>query len=457
MSNETVVRVEGVSKKFCRSLKHTMLYGVKDIARDMLGCAQYSNSLRPDEFWALKDISFEIKRGECIGLIGPNGAGKSTLLKLLNGITLPDKGTIRVRGRIGALLELGAGFHPMLTGRENIHLTGAILGLSKDEIAKKFDAIVDFAGLEEFIDSPVKHYSSGMYMRLGFAIVAHANPDVFVIDEALAIGDVLFQSRCFAKLREFRMRGITIIFVTHSLDLVTAHCSRALLLKKGSLVANGEPKRVVDRYNRIGFINDDRPTAQSKPDHERLHEFNEDEEVEWNQHFKLNPYEDRYGSKKAKIVEAGIFTLDNVPVQVMERNCEYLIKIKVRHNEEMPAAIVAYTIKNPDGIVLCGSNTLFHGLDMGWMNEADVIVVEFRQTIRLNPGNFFLCVGLANYENGEYVVYDRRFDYMSFEVVGTQQRVGLFDLDSTIEWTLYSKGRGPRLRDLSMPKSDTCR
>src|ERR1044071_674512 len=216
MSTDTIISAEGVSKKFCRSLKHTMLYGVRDVACDVVGLSQSSNGLRQDEFWALDNVSFEVKRGECLGLIGPNGAGKSTLLKLVNGITLPDRGSIRVTGRIGALLELGAGFHPMLSGRENIHLSGAILGLSKDKLAEQFDAIVDFAGLEEFIDSPVKHYSSGMYVRLGFAIAAHADPDVLLIDEALAVGDVVFQSKCYAKLREFREQGITVIFVTHS-------------------------------------------------------------------------------------------------------------------------------------------------------------------------------------------------------------------------------------------------
>jgi teichoic acid transport system ATP-binding protein len=437
MPTDTIISVEGVSKKFCRSLKQTMLYGVRDVVCDVLGVSQSSNGLRPDEFWALDDVSFEVKRGECLGLIGPNGAGKSTLLKLLNGITHPDKGTIKITGRISALLELGAGFHPMLTGRENIRLSGAILGLSQVEVEKKFDAIVDFAGLEEFIDSPVKHYSSGMYVRLGFAIAAHAEPDVLLIDEALAVGDILFQSKCYAKLREFKDRGITIIFVTHSLDLVTTHCSRALLLDRGIVVAEGGPKEVVDQYNRVIMIDNSQTSGQSKS-----RESSGIGEIVWAQYFKLNPYEDRYGSKKAEILEAGIFTLDNNPVQVTERNQEYVIKIKVRHNEAMPAAIVAYTIKDPRGIVLCGSNTLFQGVDMGRMNEEDVIVVAFKQSIRLNPGKFFLCVGLANYENEKYVVYDRRFDYMSFEVVGTQQRVGLFDLDSTVEWTRCGTERG---------------
>jgi ABC-type polysaccharide/polyol phosphate transport system ATPase subunit len=443
MSTDPVISVEGVSKKFCRSLKQTMLYGVRDVVCDVLGLSQSSNGLRQDEFWALDDVSFKVKRGECLGLIGPNGAGKSTLLKLLNGITHPDKGTIKITGRTSALLELGAGFHPMLTGRENIRLSGAILGLSQVEVEKKFDAIVDFAGLAEFIDSPVKHYSSGMYVRLGFAIATHAEPDVLLIDEALAVGDILFQSKCYAKLREFKDRGITIIFVTHSLDLATTHCSRALLLDRGIVVAEGGPKEVVDRYNRVIVIdNSSQTSGQSKSRKEQSRESSGIGEIVWAQYFKLNPYEDRYGSKKAEILEAGIFTLDNNPVQVTERNQEYVIKIKVRHNEAMPAAIVAYTIKDPRGIVLCGSNTLFHGVDMGRMNEGDVIVVAFKQSVRLNPGKFFLCVGLANYENDKYVVYDRRFDYMSFEVVGTQQRVGLFDLDSTVEWTRCGIERG---------------
>jgi teichoic acid transport system ATP-binding protein len=447
MLTDTVISVQGISKKFCRSLKHTVLYGVRDVTREVLGLPTISNGLRPDEFWALDDVSFEVQRGECLGLIGPNGAGKSTILKLLTGITLPDKGAIKVAGRVGALLELGAGFHPMLTGRENIHLNAAILGLSKEEITEKFDAIVDFAGLQEFIDSPVKHYSSGMYVRLGFAIAAHADPDVFLIDEALSVGDIFFQSKCYAKLREFRDRGITIILVTHSLDLVTTHCSRALLLDRGIIAAEGGPKEVVDRYNRIIVTDDSQTSGESKSRNEQSRESSGIGEIAWTQYFKLNPYEDRYGSKKAEILEAGIFTPDNDAVQVIQRNQEYVIKIKVRHNEAMPAAIVAYTIKDPRGMVLCGSNTLFQGVDMGRMNEGDVVIISFKQSIRLNPGNFFLCLGLANYENNKYVVYDRRFDYMSFEVVGTQQRVGLFDLDSTVEWTRRGIKGGSWSRD----------
>ena len=434
MTNDLAIQVQGVSKKYCRSLKRTLVYGVRDVARDVFGTTPASSELRRDEFWALDDVSFEIKRGECLGLIGANGAGKSTLLKLLNGVILPDKGTITAHGRVGGLLELGAGFHPMLSGRENIHLSGAILGLSKKEIEDKFGAIVEFSGLKDFIDSPVKYYSSGMYVRLGFAVAVHAKPDIFLVDEALAVGDVLFQAKCFAKLRDFKEKGATIIFVTHSLDLVTAHCSRAILLDKGMLASDGSPKSVIDRYNRLmsqrgGVIGE--PTNNAK---RAISQLSRSKRIEWHGLFCINPNEDRYGTKKAEILEAGIFTTDHQPAQTLQQNQEYLIKVKVQHHEDMPAGIVAHTIKDPKGTVLCGTNTLFQRMDMGLMGKNDVVVVTFRQRVRLNPGEYLLCFGVGAYEGGEYVVYDRRFDYLPFQVVGNEPRVGLFDGESAVEW-----------------------
>lgn len=434
MSTDTIISVEGVSKKFCRSLKKTMLYGVRDIACDVFGVSQPSKSLRRDEFWALNNVSFEVKRGECLGLIGQNGAGKSTLLKLLNGITLPDKGTIKVVGRVGALLELGAGFHPMLTGRENISLNAAILGLSKDEVAEKFDAIVDFAELQEFIDSPVKHYSSGMYVRLGFAIAAHTDPDIFLIDEALAVGDILFQSKCYAKLRDFRDRGVTIIFVTHSLDLVRKYCSRAILLGKGNVISNGVPKVVVDKYNKMIAEGGVKNATLGNRAAVVNSSSSSSKDIEWNGLFKVNPNEDRYGSRKAEILEAGIFGLDDTPVQVIERNREFLIKIKLRHNESMAAAVAAFSIKDAQGLVLCGTNTSYQKIDMGQVRAGAVMLVVFRQVARLNAGGYLLSVGCGAWDMGQYVVYDRRFDYIPLQVVETCHRVGLFDPESEIEW-----------------------
>ena len=201
--------------------------------------------------WAIDDVSFEVKRGECLGIIGPNGAGKSTLLKMLNGIILPDKGKITIRGRVSALIELGAGFHPMLTGRENIYVNGAILGLRRKEIDRKFDEIVAFADLEDFIDTPVKFYSSGMYVRLGFAVAAHLDPDVILIDEVLAVGDVAFRLKCFNHVRSLVESGSAIILVTHSQNDIARVCSRGIVLNQGKLIASKSLAQAVRHYQEL--------------------------------------------------------------------------------------------------------------------------------------------------------------------------------------------------------------
>lgn len=435
MPKDTVINVEGVSKKFCRSLKYTMLYGARDVARDLFGFAGITNGLRQDEFWALNDVTFEVKRGECVGLIGPNGAGKSTLLKLLNGVTFPDKGTIKVAGRVGALLELGAGFHPLLTGRENIRLNAAILGLSKEAITRKLDEIVEFAGLEEFIDSPVKHYSSGMYVRLGFAIAVHAEPDILLVDEALAVGDSLFQSKCFAKFSEFKLCGVAVILVSHNLDTVTSYCDRALLLGHGKVMGIGTPKVMVDQYNKLMVSKGGQDTPEVRIAGMARSSILSTQE--WQGLFRPNINEDRYGPRTAEILEAGIFNVMGDPVQTLHRNDEYLIKVKVRHNESMPAAVVAFSIKDSKGTVLCGTNTLYQDVDMGWMQSGDVVVVSFRQIMRLNSGQYLLSLGCGTFRNSEYVVYDRRYDYMSLDVVGIEPRVGLFDPESHIQWARH--------------------
>src|SRR5690606_278607 len=200
MSDEVLVRVENVSKKFCRDLKRSLWYGVKDILTEIYGSRKEQDHLRRHEFWAVNDVSFELRRGECLGLIGHNGAGKSTLLKILNGLIKPDRGRVVIKGRVGALIELGAGFNPILTGRENVYVNGSILGLSKSEIARKLEAIVEFSEIGEFIDTPVQYYSSGMRIRLGFAIAAQLEPDVLLVDEVLAVGDIGFVLKCFNKM-----------------------------------------------------------------------------------------------------------------------------------------------------------------------------------------------------------------------------------------------------------------
>ena len=249
MSDEVLVKVEGVSKKFCRSLKRSMWYGVQDVTGELLGRTGDHDRLRKNEFWAVDDVSFELKRGECLGLIGPNGAGKSTLLKMLNGLVKPDRGRITMRGRVGALIELGAGFNPILTARENIYVNGSVLGFTKKEIDRKFDAIVDFAEIEEFIDTPVQSFSSGMKVRLGFAVAAQMEPDVLVIDEVLAVGDEGFRSKCYTRISSLK-ESAAVIFVSHIMAHIARMSNPTLLINRGAVDYFGSTPEAILRYQK---------------------------------------------------------------------------------------------------------------------------------------------------------------------------------------------------------------
>ncbi len=245
--NEVLVKVEGLSKKFCKDLKTSLWYGVKDLLTGM-GGNKNDRELRPKEFWAVKDVSFELRRGECLGLIGHNGAGKSTLLKILNGLINPDAGKVTIKGRVGALIELGAGFNPILSGRENIYNNGAVLGFSRKEITEKLDDIIAFSELEEFIDMPVQNYSSGMKVRLGFAVAAQMEPDVLIIDEVLAVGDVSFRMKCYNRINEL-LKEVAIIFVSHSMPQIAKLCTSAIMLRRGEVKANSNDiSSVINQY-----------------------------------------------------------------------------------------------------------------------------------------------------------------------------------------------------------------
>ncbi len=236
---EELIVVRDLSKKFCRDLKTSLWYGVKDLSAEFFGGRIHTNQLRPKEFWAVKDVNFELKRGECLGLIGANGAGKSTLLKMLNGLIKPDTGYIEMKGRVMALIELGAGFNPILTGRENIYNNGAVLGIKKREVDKLLAEIVEFSELEEFIDTPVQYYSSGMKVRLGFSVAVHMKPDVLILDEVLAVGDGGFRMKSFNKINEI-IRDAAVIFVSHSMPQVAAITNRVLLLGRGKVEHYGD-------------------------------------------------------------------------------------------------------------------------------------------------------------------------------------------------------------------------
>ena len=360
MSGEVLIRAKGVSKKFSSRLKTSMKYGVIDIARDFIGLPTHSDTLRPKEFWSVQDVSFEIRRGECLGLIGPNGAGKSTLLKMLNGIIMPDKGSIEINGRVGALIEVGAGFHPLLTGRENIYINGSIMGLRKKEIDERFDSIVEFAELGDFIDMPVSYYSSGMYVRLGFAIAAHLEPDILLIDEVLAVGDVGFRAKCFNAIYSI-MQNSAVILVTHSMPQVSRICSDIMVMNKGESKFQGKdvPKGIGLFYS---FFEEEKSMV--------------------------------IGGKKAKILEV---ELESKGVRGIEK-INYLdeltvhLRIQIDSDIEHPNILVNIFSQELQIITLCSS--YFNQVEI-YNSGEEIYAILNMGKINLNPGLYLMEVAIT--------------------------------------------------------------
>ncbi|ACK68794.1 ABC transporter related [Gloeothece citriformis PCC 7424] len=254
-NEEVVLSIQGVSKKFCRDLKLSLSYGIRDIATELIGMRQESNKLRKGEFWAIQNVSFELRRGEALGLIGPNGSGKTTLMRIIAGLIKPDTGYIDINGRIAPLIALGAGFNPILTGRENVYANMSILGVSKKDIDARFDDVINFAEIGDAIDAPVKSYSSGMAARLGFASAIHTEPDILLIDEVLAVGDVRFRQKCFRKLHELRQKGTAFILVSHNAQSILNICDHSVYLLYGKLMASGKTDEVMSKYEADLFNN----------------------------------------------------------------------------------------------------------------------------------------------------------------------------------------------------------
>ncbi|MBW4550853.1 MAG: ABC transporter ATP-binding protein [Aphanocapsa sp. GSE-SYN-MK-11-07L] len=258
---EVVLAVNGVSKKFCRDLKRSMMYGIHDITGELLGLREQSEQLRKKEFWALNDVSFQLRRGDALGLIGKNGSGKSTLLRIIAGLIKPDKGNVEVYGRVAPLIALGAGFNPVLTGRENIYANMSILGLSKQEIDQRFDQVIDFAEVGDAIDAPVRGYSSGMAARLGFASAIHTEPDILLIDEVLAVGDIKFRAKCERKLHTLRRNGTSFVLVSHQPHAILNVCNAAIYLSKGQLMSSGDTFSIMSQYEEDLFLGDEKRTV----------------------------------------------------------------------------------------------------------------------------------------------------------------------------------------------------
>ncbi len=335
--NDILIKVENLSKKFCKDLKTSLWYGVKDLAANVLG-KQEEGKLRAKEFWAVKDINFTLRRGECLGLIGHNGAGKSTLLKMLNGLINPDEGKITIKGKVGALIELGAGFNPILTGRENIYNNGAILGFTKAEIDSKVEEIIDFSEIREFIDMPVQNYSSGMKVRLGFAVAAQMEPDVLLIDEVLAVGDLGFVLKCFKTIDRI-LPHTAVIFVSHSMPMVSRICNKIILMENGVAKFNGDDvSKAIDLYykrftnNESNIVFDDGSLELLEVKMVDAITNNEIQEIHWGEDLKFY-----FRFKKKRIIKQPKFTViffdkEQRPIASLNKNDD-ILNLSVTDNE----------------------------------------------------------------------------------------------------------------------------
>ncbi|NKB60784.1 MAG: ATP-binding cassette domain-containing protein [Gammaproteobacteria bacterium] len=374
------------------------------------------------EFNALDGIDFSIPKGTTVGIIGRNGSGKSTLLQCICGIVNPTGGEVRVKGKIAALLELGAGFNPEFTGRDNLYMNAAILGLTREETDQRLEEILAFADIGEYIDQPVRAYSSGMYVRLAFSIAIHVDPEILIVDEALAVGDIHFQAKCFDRFHQFRKRGVTVIFVTHDLNMVTRYCDQAYLLNRGKLIGQGKPREVVAEYRKLEVNHGDNGQYQN------------DQESAL---FATNPYEVRYGNSKAKIIEGGIFDSENNPVQTLSNGDSYRVNMKVEFENEVDNPVFAYTIKDVKGTEIAGTNTHFSDINTGVFKPGEVVDIDFDIVVPLNAGSFLLSIGCVGLGGDQIEVFDRRHDFIAFQVITSRASVGIVELDTKIRITRH--------------------
>lgn len=374
------------------------------------------------EFYALNDVSFEIKRGETVGIIGKNGSGKSTLLKIITGVLNPTAGKVTVNGRISALLELGAGFNPEYTGMENIYFQGNIMGFSREEMEAKVDGILKFADIGAFIDQPVKNYSSGMFARLAFAVAINVEPEILIVDEALSVGDMAFQAKCFNKFKEFREKNITILFVTHSTDLIIKYCQSAILINEGVKIKDGESKDTVETFRKL-MVNIARQNVEDSEIQEETVEAKPVHELK--KQLVINPTPIVYGSMEAEIIDFAIINQKGEISSQIYHDEEYIIQITVKFNYDLIDPIFAYTLKSVDGLELTGTNSMNLHYSFGAIKAGDVITVKFSQSMILNSGMYLLSLGCTKYESDNLKVFHRIYDAVNVEVLSTTLATGV--------------------------------
>jgi teichoic acid transport system ATP-binding protein len=387
------------------------------------------------EHYALKNIDLTIYQGECVGIIGTNGSGKSTILKIITGVLNQTKGDLIVDGRISALLELGAGFNMEYNGIENIYLNGTMIGFSKEEIDQKLESILDFADIGEYVYQPVKTYSSGMFVRLAFAVAINIEPEILIVDEALSVGDVFFQAKCYHKFEEFKEQGKTILFVSHDLSSISKYCDRAILLNKGSKLGEGTPKEMIDVYKRVlvGQYPVPEETANLLDDTQI-----QKKAIEASRDAKYNSEETtievlEYGQKQAMIRNFYVTDKAKIPTQAVVKGEEFTLTMDVEFLEAVANPIFAFTIKDVKGTEIAGTNTMIEKAFLESVEKGCVKEIQFTQKMQLQGGDYLLSLGVTGYEKENFVVYHRLYDALSLTVISDKNTVGYFDMNTHIK------------------------
>ena len=465
---EKIISVDQVSKVY-------RLYD-KPIDRLLESISLRKKSYHKD-FYALRDISFSVGRGEAVGIIGTNGSGKSTMLKIITGVLSATTGKVESRGSICALLELGAGFNQDYTGIENIYMNGTMMGFSKAEMDEKLPAILEFADIGDFVYQPVKSYSSGMFVRLAFALYISIDPEVLIVDEALSVGDVFFQAKCYHRMDELKRKGTTILMVTHDLGSVMKYCDRVVLFHKGEKVGEGLPGQMVDKYKKIlagkdphaekfmeeqnflgnvdeeaadtaGFTetnenagsdsgrNSGRNTGEAgehaEPTSPKAGQHSQKPTGFMKDHLTLNPSSQQYGNGKAEILDFGVLDKDGRPGNVLLKGEEFSIKERIVFHDDIAAPIFTFTIKDKRGMDLSGTNTLFEGKEIPAVKKGDEYYCTFIQRMNLQGGEYLLSISCTGFEEGEHTVYDRKYDITSITVLSNKNTVGIYDMESEV-------------------------
>ena len=385
----------------------------------------------------LQDVNLNLEPGCVYGIEGTNGSGKSTILKIITGVLNPSGGHVEIDGRISALLELGAGFNMEYTGIENIYLNGTMIGFSREEIDAKMQDILDFADIGDFVHQPVKTYSSGMFVRLAFAVAINIDPEILIVDEALSVGDVFFQAKCYKKFEDFKKMGKTILFVSHDLGSISKYCDRVVLLNRGKKLAEGTPKEMVSMYKRI-MVNQDKAEeiAAHQMDMSSLEEEDEKEikeaacEGQWKNYYNLNPDVDEYGNGAAEIEDFAIIDENGNYTNAIVKGTRFRLKSKVKFKQDVHDPIFTYTFKNIQGVAITGTNTMYEKKDVPLAKEGETYVATFEQDMFLQGGEYLLSMSCTGYRDGEFQVYHRLYDVCNVTVVSDKNTVGFYDMNS---------------------------